>query len=107
MTAFEQQMKQEFLTPKKIECSYDLKKAQEKSLNPVYKKKQSLTKWERENRSPIVKERIKNRASCNGCKYHKAFPYTGTYGLKCCHYSWDTGKLRGCPAENCDKKASK
>lgn len=42
MTEFEKQMKQEFLTPKKINRSYDLEAARKQSLNPVYKKKECI-----------------------------------------------------------------
>ena len=42
------------------------------------------------------------RESCEGCYYYRRASHY--YALKCCHYMYDTGMRRGCPAENCDKK---
>lgn len=44
-----------------------------------------------------------SRDSCNGCFYHRPLSYLDE-NLKCCHYCIIEGKLRGCPADECDKK---
>lgn len=42
------------------------------------------------------------RASCRGCIYYR--PFAGNPGsLKYCNYLLDTGEVRGCPADKCDK----
>ena len=43
------------------------------------------------------------RNSCDGCIYRRGISYEG-YSYKVCHYMYDTGKPRGCPADRCDKK---
>jgi hypothetical protein len=45
------------------------------------------------------------RTSCKGCVYRRAFGSNSNYTV--CHYLIDTGKPRGCSAENCDKKLTK
>ncbi|MCD7730293.1 MAG: helix-turn-helix domain-containing protein [Oscillospiraceae bacterium] len=46
-----------------------------------------------------------DRASCKGCIYHRSLSGTEHGGCgKGCHYALDTGELRECPAENCNKK---
>ena len=42
------------------------------------------------------------RASCKGCVYRRPLGSNGSYTV--CHYFLDTGKPRGCPAENCSRK---
>ena len=44
---------------------------------------------------------------CKGCKYWRALA-GGQHmvGFYACHYLIDTGKMRGCDPENCDKKES-
>ena len=40
--------------------------------------------------------------SCKGCVHWKTISHC--WDLKACHYYLDTGELRGCPADKCDKK---
>lgn len=40
--------------------------------------------------------------NCKDCVYYR-YLSVGNEG-KACHYLLDTGKVRGCPAENCTKK---
>ena len=42
------------------------------------------------------------RASCKGCTYHRKL-----MGEYICYYSMDTGRLKGCTADNCDKYQKK
>lgn len=44
-----------------------------------------------------------SRESCKGCFYHRPLCYADE-DFKCCHYALIEGKLRGCPADECDKK---
>ena len=39
---------------------------------------------------------------CKGCVYYR--PLSGGGPTLCCHYALDSGKLRDCPVENCEKK---
>ena len=41
---------------------------------------------------------------CDNCVYRR--PLSSGEQTLCCHYSLDTGKLRECPAENCNKKTT-
>lgn len=43
------------------------------------------------------------RESCENCFYYRLLSYSDD-SIKCCHYCLFEGKMRGCPAENCDKK---
>lgn len=40
--------------------------------------------------------------NCKGCKYYRRFDVGR--GGKACYYCLDTGEVRGCSPENCDKK---
>ena len=42
------------------------------------------------------------RSSCRGCIYRR--PLGSHHSFTVCHYFLDTGKPRGCPAENCSRK---
>lgn len=42
------------------------------------------------------------RKSCKGCYFYRKFD--GNRNEYACHYCLDVGKLRGVPAEECDKK---
>lgn len=42
------------------------------------------------------------RRSCKGCIYRRPLGSHPSFTL--CHYLIDTGRVRGCPAENCSKK---
>lgn len=44
------------------------------------------------------------RASCKGCIHHRNISGVVGYG---CHYCIDTGELRGCPADKCNKKMTR
>lgn len=50
-----------------------------------------------------MKRKQQNRESCKGCFYHRALTYSEK-DVKCCHYCLIEGKMRGCPADECDKK---
>lgn len=41
------------------------------------------------------------------CKHTDCFWISGNYGDSCCGYCLETGELRNCPADNCDKYISK
>lgn len=41
--------------------------------------------------------------NCKGCIYRRSLRSNNT-GQTVCNYLLDTGKVRGCPADNCDKK---
>lgn len=43
------------------------------------------------------------RRSCEGCIFYRSL-FNQNNSLKACFYLHDTGKRRGCNAENCDKK---
>lgn len=40
--------------------------------------------------------------NCEGCYYRR--PLAGKEGITACHFSLDTGRLRGCPANHCTQK---
>ena len=40
--------------------------------------------------------------TCRGCVYYR--PLSWGEPTLCCHYALDSGKLRDCPVENCEKK---
>lgn len=40
--------------------------------------------------------------NCKGCKYWREL--SNRNGIVACHYAIDTGKLRDCDPENCDKR---
>lgn len=42
------------------------------------------------------------RASCEGCIYRRWL--SGNRPYTACHYCYDTGTPRGCPADRCNKK---
>ena len=42
------------------------------------------------------------RSSCKGCLYRR--PIGSNHRYTICHYMIDTGEMRGCPADTCDKK---
>lgn len=46
------------------------------------------------------------RESCNECIYRRALSRSGPKYMTC-HYCYDTGKPRNCPADHCDKKRRK
>ena len=48
-----------------------------------------------------------NRASCQGCIYHRRLWDHGTPVPKICHYLLDTGNPRPCPAWACTCKETK
>ena len=43
-----------------------------------------------------------DRKSCKGCVHFQPLSISMPYH-KTCFYILDTGKMRGCPADNCDK----
>lgn len=43
------------------------------------------------------------RTSCEGCIYRRGIDSRDNR-YKVCHYCYDTGTPRGCPAARCDKK---
>lgn len=47
------------------------------------------------------------RGKMDKCKHTDCFWISGTYGDSCCGYCLETGELRNCPADNCDKYISK
>ena len=52
---------------------------------------------------PLSKDMGGNkRASCKGCIYRR--PLGSNKQFTICYYFLDTGKPRGCPAENCSRK---
>lgn len=42
------------------------------------------------------------RPSCKGSLYRRPIGRNSRYTI--CHYMIDTGEMRGCPADKCDKK---
>lgn len=42
---------------------------------------------------------MNNREGCKGCGHYRPM-YSNTKG---CHYCYDTGLIRGCEVEDCDK----
>lgn len=55
-----------------------------------------------------MKENLVSDRTCKGCRYYRKFYGRqggwGLGGLYACHYCVDTGNLRGCTVEACDKK---
>lgn len=45
---------------------------------------------------------MKDRTSCKGCIYRRVM--TVGNAMKICWYALDTGQIRGCPPDQCDKK---
>ena len=45
---------------------------------------------------------MKKNPHCQGCKYYKPLFYGSE--AYACHYAIDTGQLRGCKSEHCDKR---
>ena len=43
-------------------------------------------------------------SSCEGCRYYKRLGSSGGKTIKACHYCYDTGRVRGCAPERCDKR---
>lgn len=43
------------------------------------------------------------RKSCKGCIYRRSLGTTNP-NFNVCHYLYDTGEPRGCPADKCTKK---
>lgn len=52
--------------------------------------------------APLKVQGKNKRASCKGCLYRRPIGSNQNYTI--CHYLLDTGKVRGCPVEHCDKK---
>ena len=44
------------------------------------------------------------RMGCKGCKYRRVVHHGGDSATMC-HYCYDTGEPRGCPASQCNKYA--
>lgn len=42
---------------------------------------------------------------CKGCQYYRSLG--NMYGMKGCHYCYDTGVSRGCPPEECGKQGKR
>ena len=45
-----------------------------------------------------------NDSGCIGCTYWRHFGWYGVNYTNACHFLLDTGKMRGCSPQECNKK---
>lgn len=63
---------------------------------PAAPKQQSLTAAE--------KEWLAQDKFCRGCKYYGHLARSGALGMRCCDYTYMTGRIQQKPPRECDKK---
>lgn len=49
----------------------------------------------------------KDYEHCSGCAHWRHFCGRGSSELFACHFIFDTGKMRGCAVEECNKHTAK